>query len=136
MRKNIYLKIGLSGLTAALIGVSIYFGIFYYHGWQIQKRIAGITPSFRGAKNMYLLKLNRENVGQRFFSIDDYRIKHELGGAYAYVVDLPVYVKDADGKTKGFVSYWGYNQRHGNWVLVRVGRLSEEKMTKTGSQTN
>jgi hypothetical protein len=134
MRKNIYFKIGLSGLAAALIGVSIYYGISFNHSWQIKKRIAGITPSFRGAKNMYLIKLNRENVGQHFFSIDNYRIKHELEGAYAYVADLPVYVKDAEGKTKGFVSYWGYNQRHEYWELVRVGRLSEEKMAKTGSR--
>lgn len=134
MDKRLLKKIFFSGLAAALIGASIYFGVPFYQSQKIKKIIAGITPSFRGAKNMYLIKLNRENVGQHFFSIDNYRIKHELEGEYAYVADLPVYVKDADGKTKGFVSYWGYNQRHGNWVLVQVGRLSEEKMAKTGSR--
>lgn len=116
------------------MGVSIYFGISFNHSWQIKKRIAGITPSFRGAKNMYIVRLNRENAGQHFFSLDDYRIRNEPGGVYAYVADLPVYVKEADGRTKGYMSHWGYNQRHENWELVRVGRLSEEKTIKTGSR--
>lgn len=119
---------------AVLIGASVYFGIPFYQGQKIKKKIAAITPSFRGAKNMYIIKLNRENAGMRFFSIDDFRIRPELDEVYAYVADLPVYLKDSEGKTKGFVSHWGYSEQHGNWVLVRVGRFSEEKITKKSDQ--
>lgn len=126
MKNNIYARIGLGGLVAVLVGILIYSGILFSHSWQVRKKITEITPSFRGAKNMYLVKLNRENAGKHFFSIEDYKIKHESGGTYAYLADLPVYVKDNDGKTKGFLSYWGYNEKHGNWILIRVGRLSEE----------
>jgi len=130
MKKELIGKIFLSGLMVTLIGASIYFGIPFYHSQKIKKNIAGITPSFRGARNLYIVKLNRENVDKHFFSIDDYRIKPGLEGPYAYVADLPVYLKDSDEKTKGFLSHWGYREKHGNWELIRVGRLSEEKMTK------
>lgn len=127
MKKGLLGKIFLSGLMAALIGASIYFGIPFYHSQKIKEKIAEITPSFRGAKNLYLIKLNRENSGQHFFSIDDYKITPGINGLYAYVSDLPVYLKDGEGKTKGFLSYWGYDEKHGNWELVRVGRISEGK---------
>ena len=136
MEKRLLGKIFISGLMAVLIGTSIYFGIPFYHSRQNEKKIAAITPSFRGARNMYITKLNRENAGKHFFSIDDYRIRHRTDGPYAYVSDLPVYVKGGDGKTQGFISHWGYNEKHLNWELIWVGRLSEEKRTKNQTKEN
>ena len=134
MGKRLIGKFLLSGLMAALLGASIYFGIHFYHSQKTKGKIAGITPSFRGARNMYIVKLNRENVSKHFFSLDDYLIKSGFEGPYAYVADLPVYLKDSDGKTKGFLSHWGYREKHGNWEMIRVGRLSEGKMTNLDSQ--
>ncbi|MCX5868536.1 MAG: hypothetical protein NT009_13855 [Proteobacteria bacterium] len=127
MKKNIYFKIALSGILLVSIGAFMSFGVSLYHDLQIKRKIAEITPSFRGAKNLYLIKLTRENSGQHFFSLDDYKITPGIDGPYAYVSDLPVYLKDGEGKTKGFLSYWGYDEKHGNWELVRVGRISEGK---------
>jgi len=127
MEKNTFFKISLAGMLLILIGAFISFGIPFYHDFQFKKKIAEITPSFKGAKNLYLIRLNRENNGQNFFSIDDFKIKPGIEGPYAYVSDLPVYLKNKDGKIKGFMSYWGYNEKPGNWELIQVGRMSEAK---------